>query len=241
MPTRLIRQGINDSERVNYLDWAAEVFYRRLLNVVDDYGLYDGRLSVLRADLYKTKLSQVREADIQRWMAECQKAGLIVLYTVDGKPYLKVLDTKWDTRSRPKYPEPTNEQIQTVVNSCKQLFGYSYSYSYSNAQSYSNAHVCGTDAGFDAFWECWPKHKRKIDRKKCREHWKRHKLDESQQAIIDGLNAWKASKAWLEKDGEFIPLPMTWLNGERWNDKPEPAEDAPKPLTPEMVEEMKQW
>ena len=36
MPTRILRDGILTSERVNLLDWEAEVFYRRLLSVGDD-------------------------------------------------------------------------------------------------------------------------------------------------------------------------------------------------------------
>ena len=114
MPTRLIREGIISSDRIDQLDWAAEVFYRRLLNKVDDFGLYDGRPSILRANLYPLRVDRVREADISRWIAMCDTAGLIVLYEADEKPYLKVLDTRWKTRSEPKYPLPDE-------NSCKQV------------------------------------------------------------------------------------------------------------------------
>lgn len=113
MPTRLIREGAITSDRVNLLDCAEEVFYRRLLNKVDDYGLYDARPSVLRASLFPLRLDRVREADCSRWIAACVKAGLIVLYETGGKPYLKVLDTNWQIRSEPKYPLPPE-------NSCKQ-------------------------------------------------------------------------------------------------------------------------
>jgi hypothetical protein len=114
MPVRLLREGILDSERVDQLDYAAEVFYRRLMSKVDDHGLYDARPSILRAYLYPLRNDRVREADISRWMAACQKAGLIVLYEAGGKPYLKMLDTGWQTRSEPKYPLPT-------ANGCKQV------------------------------------------------------------------------------------------------------------------------
>jgi hypothetical protein len=113
MPTRIVREGIINSDRVNQLDWPSEVFYRRLLNKVDDHGLYDARPSVLRSSLYPLKVDRVREADCTRWLAECEKAGLIVLYQAHGKPFLKVLDTRWQTRSEPKYPLPP-------VNSCSQ-------------------------------------------------------------------------------------------------------------------------
>lgn len=114
MPNRVIREGIITSDRVDQLDNAAEVFYRRLLNKVDDHGLYDARPSILRANLFPLRVDRVREADCTRWMAACQMAGLIVLYEAGGKPYLKVLNTNWQVRSEPKYPEPS-------ASSCKQL------------------------------------------------------------------------------------------------------------------------
>lgn len=114
MPSRIVREGILDSDRVNALDFPAEVFYRRLMSKVDDHGCYDARPEVLKSHLYPVGGSRVREADISRWMAACQKAGLIVLYSHAGKPYLQMLDTKWPARSEPKYPLPTS------VNSCAQ-------------------------------------------------------------------------------------------------------------------------
>jgi hypothetical protein len=119
MPTRLLRDGILCSERVDVLDAPAEVFYRRLMSKVDDHGLYDARPSMLRASLYPLRVDRVREADISRWIAACEKAGLIVLYEADGKPFLKMLDTRWQIRSEPKYPVPPEDickQVKTPVH-----------------------------------------------------------------------------------------------------------------------------
>lgn len=117
MPNRIVREGILNSDRVNALDWPSEVFYRRLLNKVDDHGLFDARPAVLRTSLYPLKVDRVREADCSRWLAECEKAGLIVLYKVDEKPYLKVLDTRWNVRSEPKFPKPPS----AMSHNCAQL------------------------------------------------------------------------------------------------------------------------
>lgn len=114
MPTRLLREGIISSERVEQLDPPAEVFYRRLMSKVDDHGLFDARPSILRASLYPLRIDRVREADISRWIAACVKAGLIVLYEAEGKPYLMMLNTGWEKRSKAKYPLPPE-------NGCKQL------------------------------------------------------------------------------------------------------------------------
>jgi hypothetical protein len=125
MPSRLIREGILTSERVDQLDAAAEVFYRRLMSKVDDHGLYDARPAILRSSLYPLRVDRVREADITRWIAACEKAGVIALYTYEGKPYLQMLDTRWSARSEPKFPLPstnnTGEQFQTISGNSKQV------------------------------------------------------------------------------------------------------------------------
>lgn len=106
MPTRLLRAEILDSERVARLDWAAEVFYRRLMSLADDYGRYEANQKNLRAKCYPQQVDDVRVADIARWLAACQTAGLILLYEVDGKDYLEILRFGQQQRSKSKCPPP---------------------------------------------------------------------------------------------------------------------------------------
>jgi hypothetical protein len=85
----------------------AEVFYRRLLNVVDDFGRFDGRVRILSAQCFPTLLEIVRESDVSRLLAACEKAGLIRLYQVDSYSYLEVLNFRQFTRAKSsKYPAP---------------------------------------------------------------------------------------------------------------------------------------
>lgn len=90
MPDRIVRAKILTSDAVNALSWPAEVFYRRLMSVVDDYGRYDARPAILRGALYPLKIDKVSEADVVKWMGECSKAGLISTYQVDTKDYLEI-------------------------------------------------------------------------------------------------------------------------------------------------------
>ena len=106
--SRMIRKGFNDSDRVSRLDsWFAECFYHRLLLVADDFGFYDARPAFLRAQLFCTKLDKVREADVSRALLECERAGLIRFYEVEGKPYLEILryGQRCD-KTKPKWPVP---------------------------------------------------------------------------------------------------------------------------------------
>lgn len=144
MPSRIIREGILTSERINSLSFPAEVFYRRLMSVVDDFGRFDARLSMLRASCYPLKVDVVREADISRWIAECEKAGVIALYAAnragvsrwiaacekagaavsgDEKPYLLLVDFRQQVRAKdskfPHPPNPCEADAQHVHSKCE--------------------------------------------------------------------------------------------------------------------------
>lgn len=92
MPTRLIREGILDSSRVNRLSSAAEIFYRRLMSVVDDFGRFDARLSFLRARCYPLRLDSVSDETVLSCLGECIAAQLICIYAQNGHPQTEPLD-----------------------------------------------------------------------------------------------------------------------------------------------------
>lgn len=106
MPNRILRDNILTSEAVASLDWAAEVFYRRLHSIVDDYGRHEAGQQLLRAKCYPLQTDSVRVADIARWMAACQKSGLILVYGANGKQYLEVCKFGQQTRTASKCPAP---------------------------------------------------------------------------------------------------------------------------------------
>lgn len=118
MPERIVRPGILTSEPVNRLSWPAEVFYRRLMSIVDDFGRYDGRPAILRASLYPLLLERVREADVASWIGECHEAGLVRLYQCPGsKPHVELL--KFDQRLRAKkskWPSSACERVPAHAN-----------------------------------------------------------------------------------------------------------------------------
>jgi hypothetical protein len=122
MPNRVVRSEILDSDKVNKLSWAAEVFYRRLMSIVDDYGLGDGRIPVIRSKLYPLRLDRVSESDIIKWIAECESSGLVSLYQVNGNPYLEIVNFGQTVRQKKaKYPFPPREQMQADASRCEQM------------------------------------------------------------------------------------------------------------------------
>lgn len=108
MPNRILRDW-TDSEKVNELNAQEERFFTRLIMKADDFGCYYAHTSLLKANLFPLLLNEVREADISRWMAACQKAGLIVLYEFNSKKYLQILDFKQRLdKARAKFPLPAS-------------------------------------------------------------------------------------------------------------------------------------
>lgn len=106
MPNRIIRDAILTSPAVCALGWPEEVFYRRLMSIADDYGRCEALPQLLRSRCYPLQTDDVRVADISRWMAACQKTGLVVLYEVEGKSYLQIAKFGQQQRSASKCPPP---------------------------------------------------------------------------------------------------------------------------------------
>ncbi len=67
---------------------------------------------------------------------------------------------------------------------------------------------------FEIFWKSYPK---KTNKKKAREKFLRLKKS-LLPIVLEALEKQKSSSAWKESNGQFIPYPTSWLNGERWDD-----------------------
>jgi hypothetical protein len=118
MPNRILREGVLTSEPVNSLSWPAEVFYRRLMSVVDDFGRYYAKPELLRAACYPLQLDKVGNQDVAKWLAETQKAGLVMAYTIESKQYLELLNFRQQVRAmRSKFPAPDEQMRSTCIAS----------------------------------------------------------------------------------------------------------------------------
>ena len=72
-------------------------------------------------------------------------------------------------------------------------------------------------ADFETFWQSWPRKKAKADAKKA---WRKHVADIPEiGALVEIVDAQKASDQWQKEEGQYIPYPATWLNAERWTDE----------------------
>lgn len=110
------------SERIAALSWPAEVFYRRLMSVVDDYGRYFAKPMALRAACYPMQLDRVKDAEIEKWLTESQDAKLIQMYEVDAQIFLELLDFRQQVRAKKsKFPDPVNGHDHRLHTNAKHV------------------------------------------------------------------------------------------------------------------------
>lgn len=125
MPNRISREDSIDCEHINGLSWAAEVFWRRLQNKVDDFGRFVANHELLRAKLFPLRLSKVSSADIAKMLLECEQAGLVSTWTeADGKGYLVMHCWERGRAEQSKFPSPPEcicKRLHSFVNKCLQV------------------------------------------------------------------------------------------------------------------------
>ena len=106
MPNRIIREGWLESERINELDASAERFFLRLCLRADDFGRFHANPLLLKSSLFPLR-DDTRSTDIPRWIAACEKAGLLRCYEVEGKKFVEIAKFGQRTRAQvSKFPTP---------------------------------------------------------------------------------------------------------------------------------------
>ena len=88
---RMVRGGILSSQRMANLSWFVQIVFRDLLHVCDDAGRFEAEPTQLRPALFGAALQKVSERDVQGALVACHQAGLVKLYTVEGRGYGEVL------------------------------------------------------------------------------------------------------------------------------------------------------
>lgn len=235
MPNRILREGILSSERVNRLSVHAELFYRRLLSVADDYGRYFAHPALLRSACYPLRVDHVKEHHISQWLKETIEAGLVETYRVNGTPYLEVIDFRQQIRAKSsKYPslekmpskcvadtQHDDSRLQTKIDPPS----FPPSTTTTTSPTTKEGGV-GETNGFDAFWLIYPK---KVGKQDARKAWQKLAPASALRAtILQAVTNQMTWRMWLKDGGEFIPHPATWLHGQRWEDDLEGCGEDPK-------------
>lgn len=243
MPNRIIKESLCSSEKISLLSDFEFRLWVGLITQADDAGRGDARPALIKGHVFPFR-DRITIKDIDAALHGLADKGCVGLYTVDGKPYFYF--PSWTKHQRirdckPKYPEPTeNDDLPQSAASCGELRPES-----NPIQSESEYKSESNPSMFDAFWDAYP---RKVGKKKAQIAFK--KVTVELGVLLSAIEQQKKSAQWTKDDGQFIPHPTTWLNGNGWEDKlPEaktkgytPAAEYKPPgdsTTKEDVERMK--
>ena len=235
MPNRIIKESICTSEEVDKLSPFQETFFYRLIVNCDDYGRMDARVKILKSKLYPLK--DIRAEQIAAALEALASAELVILYQVDGKPFLQMKTWRKHQQLRAKkskYPAPDNNGYHVLSDDseCPRNPKESESEFESNAGKKNNSartregeepeEAAETDKTneddvfeFDAFWDAFPRKSGDIREARCLYY----------EAIRDGVTPevlLEAATWQAEEKGQFMPSPEKWLRNMCWKE-PKPS------------------
>lgn len=95
---------------------------------------------------------------------------------------------------------------------------------------------------FSRFWAAYPKKRNKARARQA--FFRIKKIEKVFPVMMQALGRQKASADWQKDGGQYIPLPTTWLNGERWEDveqvEVQPPASGPVVPTQESIDKRNQ-
>lgn len=127
MPSRVIRGEINRSESLSAVSIEAELTFRALLMAADDYGRFDARPAILKAELFPMRASAT-PSKVLGWIQELAALAdpPVILYESDGRPYLYM--PSWERHrgggkrgAASRYPAPPQEILGSPRKSADPL------------------------------------------------------------------------------------------------------------------------
>lgn len=224
MPSRVLREGILTSERVNQLSPLAELFYRRLMSVADDHGRYFAHPALLRSACYPLRVERVKESEVQRWLEECERADLLATYTVGHTKYVQLFDFHQRPRHRSKYPDPVTPLQRGGITTVVRLLADTPPATTTREREERGRREerkerPEVDALFLRFWSAYPKKKSKGQAEITWNQLEPRPDASLVERMVAALDQAKASDDWRREKGRYIPYPSTWLNAKGWEDQ----------------------
>lgn len=103
MPNRIIKESICTNEQIDGLTAFEETVFYRLIVICDDFGRFDGRISVLKGRMFPLRDEKLKLDALEKAMKSLERAGLVEFYKVEGKPFLQLTGWKRNQQIRAKY------------------------------------------------------------------------------------------------------------------------------------------
>lgn len=117
MPNRILKESICTNEQIDGLTAFEETVFYRLIVICDDFGRFDGRISVLKGRMFPLRDDKLKTEVLDKAMKSLVRAGLVEFYKVDGKPYLTL--TGWERNQQrrakfSKFPAPEEADQEEI-------------------------------------------------------------------------------------------------------------------------------
>jgi hypothetical protein len=216
MPNRILRDW-TDSETIDKLSEGGEILFVRLIMKADDHGCFYGNPKLLKGALFP--LRGYTEKQITKWRDELVNVGIVWLYAVDGKTYLKIKDFNQRLRlMQSKFPQPKTEELHAPSNDGQVTDNRPPETKRNEVEDETETKATADETppvtvwpSFDDFWNLYDK---KTDLPKCLKKWKKIK-----QASREKIMAHLALYVRATPDRQYRKNPLTYLNNQSWNDE----------------------
>jgi hypothetical protein len=255
MRIRTIKPSFWRSDDITALPMDVRLLFVGLWSYVDDNGVGIDDYRQITADLFALEDDQnAYRTFVREGLATLSRRLMLVRYMVDDKPLIFI--TKWDLHqkvdrpNKPRFPRPpadfdpstsTNgRDPQSIATPSRDLretpssvVGNRGTEEQRKKSKPSSRDARRTDR-FDEFYLIYPRH---VARRAAEKAWTAAiKAGVDEQHIIDG--ATRYANSCKGKDSRYIKHPATWLNGECWDDEPDPRVDsAPVATTDRRIAE----
>jgi hypothetical protein len=200
----------------------AQLLAVRILNFADDEGYFKAHPALIKASCFPL----IESLNIPVMLRELSKVGYLRLGTgTDGKEYGQVVNfLKHQSINKP-YPSKIKDLIIFPEHSGSDTGTLPAGMEWNGKEEHlsdsdeSNAPVSLADQRNEKFGEWWEAYANKVGRKKTESAWRNLKWAklgiEPADLIADTHRRHELDPQWLKG---FQPNPLTYLNGERWND-----------------------
>lgn len=211
----------------------ARLLFIGLWNFCDDAGRMSFSEKKVKAQIFPA--DDISLANVRRMIDELSTNGLIYIYVIDNVEYLQVTGWHHQRIDRPQKsripPPPENHSTNIrrtfvpdrigedkIGRDSKRVSDETLSSNAGALVRVSKKSNVGDDPEFIAWWQAYPRREAKGQ---ARRAYATARKKTSPDILL--IAAQRAAKLYAATEQRFIPLPATWLNGERW------ADDAQQP------------
>ena len=217
MRIRTVKPEFWQDEDLAEISETARLVAIGLLNCADDEGFFNANERLVQSSLFPLTEPSLSVHECFNQLVEC---GYLKLYAcVEGKKtYGHVVNfTKHQKVNRPSPSriKPVVDFTEHSVRTHKQLTAGREQGTGNREQGKEHDSPSVEDDSFIPFDEFWSMYPKKVDKKAAAAKWKKLKINEDTFLLI----RIHLDVAYSQTEKQFMPGPVVYLNGEKWNDE----------------------